>query len=196
MTDLLIPVLDILRLASRRPSINQFLARREDMPDTLLGLAQTSVPNCMLIYRVIAHCVAHASPKGQPRMLDSRDAILGSVASVLTGTDSSFEKQAQWKNVQVAASTILVNYAALMHSVPASATLEVKSHLLQTISAVIPKLQEEEALFRILAATGTLLGDPESVALARSLQLNTSLDHLHNVSGKVGECAKHVLALF
>lgn len=192
--DMLLPVLDVLRLASRSPNINSALLA-QDLPARLLVLARSSVPNCMMVYRTLAHCIMHVSAS-QKHMMDCREAVLASLTSVVTDTDPTLEKHAQWKNVQVAVSTVLLNYASLAHTLPGIADLEAKSQLLTAVGTIVPRLQEEEALFRILVAAGTLLGDPESVAIARSLELDGTFEHLQGVPGKVGECAKHLLTVF
>ena len=194
-SEMLLPVLDVLRLASRSPSINILMAQQENLLERLVALARTSVPNCMMVYRTLAHCIMHASTS-QKRMVNYLDAVLSSVTSVAVDSDPAFEKHPQWKNVQVAITTVLLNYAVLIHTSPTAANLEAKSQLLTAVGAIVPRLQEEEALFRILAAAGTLLGNEESIALARSLELNSTFEHLQNVPGKVGECAKHLLTVF
>lgn len=129
-------------------------------------------------------------------MLDSREVILPSVASIVDESSPPFKKHAQWKNVEVAIATVLLNFAVVLHSQPATATIEAKSQLLSTIGCVAPKLQEEEALFRVLTALGTILCDEDSIALAHSLDTKATIDHLGSISGKVGECTKEVLSLF
>ena len=148
----------------------------------------------MMIYRMMAHLLGHCF--AHPKMVDYREAVLNCMVSSLLNSDPVFVKNTQWKNVQIAIATVLLNLSALSVNLPAVGTVELKSSLLSTISSVLTSLQDEEALFRILAAVGTLISDEESQALARSLDLNLSIEHLRKVSGKVGECAKQVLAIF
>ncbi len=185
--------MDILRLASRHPRIDRLLSEKEGLLDVLLAAARSSVPNCMLVYRTISHLLIHKS--AQQILIDYREAILASIVSVMAGSDPSFTKHAQWKNVEISVSTVILNYAALLHSKPAFATVEAKLNLLGAIGEILSKLQEEEALFRTLAAAGTLLTDVESIAVAHSLNLQSKIDYLQNVSGKVGECSKQILIL-
>ena len=192
-TDKLFPALDILRLASRHPRIDRLLCEKEGLLDVLLAATRSSVPNCMLVYRTISHLLVHKS--AQQILMDYREPILASIVSIMTGSDSSFTKHSQWKNVEIAVSTVILNYAALIHLKPAFATVDAKLNLLGAICEILSKLQEEESLFRTLAAAGTLLGDAESVAVAHSLDLHSKIDYLQNVSGKVGECSKQILIL-
>lgn len=166
------------------------LNEKEDLIDKLLGVARSAVPNCMMIYRTIAHLLIHSST--QQKLMDYHETILASIVSVMTGSDSAFSKHPQWKNVEIAVSTVVLNYSALIHLKPALASIEVKSCVLGTIGEILSKLQEEEALFRTLAAAGTLLGEVESIAIADSLNLNSKIEYLQNVSGKVGECSQYV----
>ena len=189
--DFLIPVLDILRLASRHSQVYQLLVKDSKYLDLLLGLLNSSVPNAMLIYRTMAHFVAHYSV--HDRIMDYREALLGMSVAALADSNSTFSKHSQWKNVQIAIATLILNFAVLLFNCQNIATIEAKGNLLSTIVTIISKVQEEEALFRILSAAGTLLTDEESIALAKSLELASQIEHLRGVPGKVGECVKQVL---
>ena len=187
----LIPVLDILRLGARHASVYQFLVHHPSHLELLLGLTRTSVPNCMLVYRIFAHLVAHHS--NDATILQYRQALLDTSVAALVDSDVSFTKHGQWKNVQIAVATLLLNLAVQQAS--SSPELEVKSSLVVAIGQVVTKVQEEEALFRVLAAAGTALNDDdEALAVAQSLDLHASMEHLTKVPGKVGQCAQHVLA--
>ena len=189
------PVLDILRLSSRNPRINQLLVEKQDLLEILLALSLSSVPNCMLVYRTVAHLLMHATAV-QSTIMNYREIILTSVSAVVTNTEPSFSKHSQWKNIEIAISTVILNFAALLQTTPSLSSIEIKSNLLSTIATVVSKLQEEEALFRILAALGTMLKDEESIAIARSIDCKANIEHLQNIPGKVGECAKLVLSVF
>ena len=189
------PALDILRLSARNPRINQLLNEKQDLLEILLAFSSSSVPNCMLVFRTVAHLLMHASA-AQSKIMNYRELILSSLSAVITNTDSSFTKHSQWKNIEVAISTVILNFAALLHTSPSLSSIEVKSSLLLTIGAIVSKLQEEEALFRILAALGTMLKDEESIAIARSIDINANIEHLQNIPGKVGQCCKLVLSVF
>lgn len=192
--DKIFPALDILRLASRHPRIDQLLKEKEDLIDVLLAVARSAVPNCMLVYRTISHLVMHTSAQ-QKLIIDCHETILASIVSIMGDSDPSFTKHPQWKNVEISVSTVVLNFAALVHLRPSLANIEVKSNILGTIGEILSKLQEEEALFRTLAAAGTLLEDAESIAVAHSLQLNSKIEYLQSVTGKVGECSKYVSIL-
>ncbi|KAK4035672.1 hypothetical protein OUZ56_027758 [Daphnia magna] len=174
-SDMMFPALDILRLASRHPHMNRFLSEKEGLLDVLLAVGRSTVPNCMMIFRTIAHLSMHKS--AQQTLMDHREAIFASVLSVMTESDLSFTKHSQWKHVEVAVSTIILNFSILIHSTASFAT-------------------EEEALFRTLVAVGTLLADDnDAVAIAHSIELKSKIDYFQNVSGKVGECSKQILLL-
>lgn len=190
----LFPVLDILRLATRNANICQILSGEEGFLERLLALVHSSVPNCIMVYRMLAHMLQHSS--AHPQVVEYREPILNSIASTVVNTDPAFSKHAQWKNVQVAIATVLLNFSALLFKSPAVATVEFKSSLVSTISGVLTSLHEDEAIFRTLAAIGTLMGDEESRALACSLDLNLTIENLQSISGKVGECAKQIALNF
>ena len=194
LTEYLIPVLDILRLASRHSPVYEFLVRDSSKYlDMLIGLINSSVPNCMLIYRMMAHFVAHHSVN--PKIMELRETLLSMSVSAIVNTDSSFTKHSQWKNVQIAIATLMLNYSVLLHKIP-SAPLEAKANLLNSIVEVVSKLEDEEALFRALSAAGTLITSGEdSLAIAQSLELRSSIEHLRNVPGKVSECVNEILAV-
>ena len=190
----LFPVLDILRLATRNANICQILSGEEGFLERLLALVHSSVPNCIMVNRMLAHMLQHSS--AHPQVVEYREPILNSIASTVVNTDPAFSKHAQWKNVQVAIATVLLNFSALLFKSPAVATVEFKSSLVSTISGVLTSLHEDEAIFRTLAAIGTLMGDEESRALACSLDLNLTIENLQSISGKVGECAKQIALNF
>ena len=159
----------------------------------LIGLINSSVPNCMLIYRMMAHFVAHHSVN--PKIMELRETLLSMSVSAIVNTDSSFTKHSQWKNVQIAIATLMLNYSVLLHKIPL-APLEAKANLLNSIVEVVSKLEDEEALFRALSAAGTLITSGEdSLAIAQSLELRSSIEHLRNVPGKVSECVNEILAV-
>ena len=184
-------MLDILRLASRYAPAYRLLIDGGKYLEMLLGVLHTSVPNCMLICRIMSHMILHHQVDAG--IATYGEAILDAVVSVVASSSPESSKHAQWKNVQIAVSTVILNMAVLMYKCPAP--VEAAPSLLTAIRTVVPKLQDEEALFRVLAAAGTVLKDDASIAVARSLGLRESIEHLGNVSGKVGECVKHVLTV-
>lgn len=188
------PALDILRLASRNPHTDRILAEKHGLVDSLLALGRSSVPNCMMIFRTIAHLSMHKS--SQRTLMEHREAIFASILSVMTESDPTFTKHSQWKHVEVAASTVILNFSILIHLTASFATIEAKASLLRMIGEILSKLQEEEALFRTLVAVGTLLADADdAVAIAYSIELKSKIDYFQNVSGKVGQCSKQILLL-
>lgn len=191
--DKIFPALDILRLASRHPQIAQKVMEQVDFIDVLLAQTRSAVPSCMMVYRIIAHLLHHNAT--QKHLLDGCETICASVVSILIESDNSFTKHPQWKNVEIAVSTVILNFAILTHLRPSMMSIEIKSALLSTIGEVLSKLQEEEALFRTLTATGTLLDDKEAIAVAHSLNLNSRIEYLQGVTGKVGDCSRHICVI-
>lgn len=187
------PALDILRLASRHPQVVVKVMERGNFIDVILGVARSAVPNCMMVYRIISHLLSHTT--AQETLLCCCETICASIQSILIASDPSFTKHPQWKNVEIAVSTVILNFSFLIRLKPANASVEMKSTLLGTIGEMLPKLQEEEALFRTLAATGTLLEDKEALAVAQSLHLNSRIEYLQSVTGKVGECSKLICVI-
>lgn len=181
-------------MATRNARIANLLVEKDGILEVLVAIARSSVANCMLVYRTIAHLIMHNL--SQKIVMDNREVILTSILSLIADTDPSFSKHSQWKNVEISVSTVILNLAVLFHTKPSFATIEDKSHLLSVLGEIVLKLHEEEALFRILAATGTLLTDTESVAAANSLEFNSKIELLQSIIGKVGECAKQVLIVF
>ena len=188
------PALDILRLASRHSQIDRILIQKEGFLDVILAVARSSVPNCMMIFRTLAHLLIHKS--AQQLLMDYRETIFAAIFAVVAESDPSFLKHSQWKHVEISVSTVILNFSVLIHLKPAYAAVDVKASLMSAICEILAKLQEEEALFRTLVAVGTLLADSDdSVAIAHSLDLKSKIDYFQNISGKVGECSKQILKL-
>jgi phospholipase A-2-activating protein len=170
------------------------LIEKEGLLDVMLAISRSTVPNCMMILRTIAHLLIHNS--SQQILMDYRETIFAAILAVVTESDPSFLKHSQWKHVEISVSTVILNYAVLIHLKPSFATVEAKASLMSAIGEILSKLQEEEALFRTLVAVGTLLSNADdSVAIAHSLELKSKIDYFQNISGKVGECSKQVLIL-
>lgn len=187
--------MDVLRLASRYSQFHTVIALSDDFMDILLGLVTSSVPNCMLVYRIVAHLLIHSPTR--PSVLERRENVLQSIISVLGTVEPSFTKHPQWKNVEIAASSVVFNLIAVSQLSGNPYSLEDKGNLLLVFQELVSRLQEEEALFRSLVALGSLLNDKDSVTLARSLDLNGQLtEKFQSVAGKVGDCARQVVQLF
>ena len=114
--------------------------------------------------------------------------MLTNMDVVLTTVDSC--KQIQFKNVQVALCSLLLNFAV---SVKDTTDTEAKSHILTLIANFSREALDLEAVFRLMVCLGTLLSkDENGVALASSLDLNVFTKKYTDVSNpaKVGELAK------
>lgn len=115
-------------------------------------------------------------------MLAERDRV---VAGVLDSKPSGN------KNVEVAFSTLLLNYAV---AATKNNDIEAKSQL---ISAAVTQLQlaiDAEASYRLLVSLGTLINEDDNCkAMALSLGLDGLVDNFSSGSvPKISECAKLV----
>lgn len=139
----------------------------------------------MIIYRTIANLISHA--KLRQIAIENHEVILHSMETILQATDTSSTKHPQWKHVEIGIATVILNYSTMMHSTNLH-DVNLASDLLHTVMSVIPHLKEDEAIFRILVAVGTLLTNDDSIALASSLDLGRSLEFLQGGSERVRSC--------
>ncbi|XP_064605533.1 phospholipase A-2-activating protein-like [Liolophura sinensis] len=186
--DVLFPVLDILRAVIRQPAVNQYFCSTglTSLEEVIKYISPgASAPNQMLSLRVM--CNLFSQSTGEKFNMKHRDTILGAAVNCLQGST---------KNIQVALTTLLLNYSVSLVRTPdeefkpqcVSACIQVLSH---------PQL-DPEAIFRILVALGTLLeDDPTSLAVARSLDIQNLLQPLsnHPEPKKVSECSTLLLSL-
>lgn len=177
------PWLDVIRIASRSKNAERIFSN--NLLQRLLGLISSSVPNCMLIYRTIANLLSHA--KLRHVVIENHEVILASMEVILQATDPAYTKHPQWKHVEIGISSVILNFATMMHSTKLN-DISLASNLLQTVKSLICLVKEDEAIFRMLVSVGTLLVDDESIALASSLDIGSSLEFLQGGSDRVRAC--------
>ena len=96
------------------------------------------------------------------------------------------------KNLQIAASTVLMNIAVLLKSTD---NFERKSQLLSALLTIAEHVIDDEANFRLCTALGTLLWkDEDTKATAHSLDLSSVIQKWNKSTGlgKLKECATFV----
>lgn len=185
------PALDILRLVLRIPDSNEVLSELcgvDLLVNKILPQLQTnnSPPaNHMLSLRSLNNWFSHSA--GQSLLVNQKDLVLGASMNCVDSSN---------KNIQVALSTLLLNYAVLLAA--RGVNVEEKLQCLSGAGVVLQKVTDHEAMFRILVGFGTLMwGDPESIAFARTLDVQNALERLSDISDppKVGQCATYLATL-
>ncbi|XP_062925067.1 phospholipase A-2-activating protein isoform X1 [Mobula hypostoma] len=186
--DIVFPVLDILRLAVRHPTVNEHFCSElysKQFSNYLLNKInlQGKPANQMLILRTVCNCFANQT-HGSKLMMSLREAILSQAIEMRSSSN---------KNVHIALSTLILNYAVNLH---AGNDIEGKANCLSVISAAMEVLQDYEAIFRLLVALGTIISDdPNALQLAQSLGVDSQIRKYSSVSdpAKVGDCCRFVL---
>lgn len=201
LPDLLFPALDILRLAIRWPAVNKHFCSQSDggsfldfisshlLPDT----PEKALPtNQMMSLRVL--CNAFSQPEGLKLLTqpEQYQRIVGATVMVC----GEGQVGAGNKNVQVAAATVLMNYAAAAHSgyIP----LEDKVQCLSAVASLAEISGDVEVSFRLLVAMGTLLhSDKAAVDLAKSMNIEVFLNKclITKEPEKIPACAQLILSL-
>lgn len=187
-TDIVFPVLDILRLAVRHPEVNQRLCSGNEgvsLCNHLLSLMgpQGRPANQMLALRTLCNCFAGA--RGRQLLLGQRETVLSRASDLRTVCN---------KNIHVALATLVLNYAGQLLDQPSE--LEAKAQCLSVASAALEVVQDREAVFRLLVALGTTVsGDATAKDLARSLGVPAQINKYSGVAepAKVGECCRLLL---
>ncbi|XP_062985272.1 phospholipase A-2-activating protein [Elgaria multicarinata webbii] len=187
--DIVFPVLDILRLSIRHPSVNESFCSEKDGIQFCSHLIKFLNPgekqaNQMLALRIFCNCFIH--PVGQKLMMSQGDSIMSQAIEL---------KLCRNKNIQIALATLALNYAVCLHKIN---NIEGKAQCLSVISTVMEVVQDLEAIFRLLVALGTLIsGDSNAVQLAKSLGVDCQIKKYSSVSepAKVNECCRFVLNL-
>lgn len=187
--DIIFPVLDILRLAIRNPTVNRHYCKVPTGTNFITYLLKflnrdVSGVHHMLCLRILFNMFGQ--PSGEALAVQHRDVILDA-AQQLFPSDN--------KNVQIAFATLLLNYAVLLIK---CADFEAKCQCLSSIANVLNVVNDREAQFRLLVAIGTLIwNDSDSLAVARSLEMLPFISQLKTVTNpkKVGECAIDVSSI-
>ncbi|XP_067886339.1 phospholipase A-2-activating protein isoform X4 [Heterodontus francisci] len=186
--DIVFPVLDILRLAMRHPTVNEHFCSGNystQFSNYLLNKInlQGKPANQMLVLRTVCNCFSSPS-YGSKLMMSLRETVLSQAIEMRSTSN---------KNVHIALSTLILNYAVNLH---AGNDIEGKANCLSIISAAIEALQDYEAIFRLLVALGTIISnDPNALQLAQSLGVDSQIRKYSSVSdpAKVGDCCRFVL---
>ncbi|CAB1452363.1 unnamed protein product [Pleuronectes platessa] len=185
--DIVFPVLDIMRLAVRHPQVNESLcgeAEGVQLCNLLLSLMRHEgrPANQMLALRTLCNCFS--GRHGRALLMAQRETVLSRAADLTSVSN---------KNIHVALATLVLNYAACLHSQP---DLEAKAQCLSVASRALETVQDKEAVFRLLVALGTTVASDQSAKdLARSLGVNSQISKYSTVSDstKVAECCQLVL---
>lgn len=185
--DIVFPVLDIVRLCVRNPSINALLCSEADgrqFFNHLMNLMDTKgkPANQLLALRILCNCFS--GPSGQKLLMLLRDQLL-SQAVELKGSAN--------KNIHIALATLALNYAVCLHALN---DIEGKAQCLSIISTALEVTKDLEAIFRLLVALGTITNNDKSATqLANSLGVDSQIKRYASVTdpAKVGECCMFVL---
>ena len=121
-------------------------------------------------------------------MKTQRDGVLPAIIDVTSG--AAFNK-----NVQIACTTVLLNYAVAYRS---SVDVEAKCQLLSCYGEVSARISDPEAHFRLLVAIGTLLDkDKNCIEIAKSMEMILYVSKCAAIAEpkKVSECANALAKL-
>ncbi|XP_012539928.1 phospholipase A-2-activating protein [Monomorium pharaonis] len=195
--NMVFPALDIARLAVLHKEVNDQLCTEELLPIIRRHIKSENVtsPNQMLTFRLIANMFQHEN--GEQLGLDYRDEILGSLLDL---------KPLGNKNNQVAISTYTLNLIIALNKYNDTPG---RTKVLNVLFAILPRLNEPEAIFRTLVGLGTLLSatsDPndrnELISAVRqsetALNILTTLSESTidlSISSKVINCSKQIIDL-
>lgn len=142
--DIVFPALDIARLAVLRKEVNDQLCNEDLMEVVRRHINGDSLQsNQMLSFRLLANMFNHE--KGEKFGLEYRDEILKNLLNLPTLGN---------KNTQVAMATYVLNLTVALNKHDDKIG---KVRVMNGILSMISRLQEPEAIFRILVGLGTLI---------------------------------------
>lgn len=181
------PALDVLRLALLSEKMQKVWLdadRRGTLVSHLISFVQLqSVPTAQLMaLRCLANLSMHQP--GCNALMEVWDKVVAASVEIAPY---------QNKNVEIAASTVLLNYTVLLG---VGDNFDRKCQVMSGAGTIAMTANEPEAQFRCLVALGTLLHHCSKCrSLASSLDLKPVVERLSKVTSptKVGECASHVL---
>lgn len=180
------PALDIMRVALRNEKVNEHFCNSKDGPEFLQTLvkfvdAEQPPTNRMLALRAIANLSCHKD--GEDLLLANCEDLLPLFSAACATTN---------KNIEIAASTVLLNLAVLLKHTD---EIESKAQLISVLATCAKVVADPEARFRICVALGTIVWkDDNSTAIAQSLEIGRVLENwAHSCEqGKLQECASGV----
>ena len=180
LTDVLFPALDMLRLSLRHAAVAShfFGVRTAFLPHILTIVTQSDGPpaNRMLALRALCNAFATA----ERAMTSSLEDVL-TAAAACRADDS--------RAIQVARSSVLLNYAVTCHRQAAATPA---ARCLDVCAAVAATQTDAEANFRLLVAVGTLLAVGGTKAPDAAIEFAKRCQ-LVNEPTKVRDCAENVL---
>merc|ERR1719350_2568863 len=184
------PALDLLRAALLNPASQTILLDKSILDkifsSCLKHVDKTSPPPCqMLALRVL--CNLFSIQEGEQFLRTYRESVISRVFEQL------FPIVGDNKNIQIAASTLLLNYAV---SVTKKFDDDTQVQLLSALSInFLTFITEWEARFRTIVAIGTLLtSSPDGVEYAKTLETKDAVRGWRLLEGpaKVSECAQFI----
>lgn len=186
MTDKVFPALDILRMGVKHAAINQHFCRQPGFLDYVCKyLSADNIPaNQLLALRTLANLFSQ--PDGVNLIRQNHSRLLQSVLLC---------KGVTLKNAQIALSTVLLNSSVAAN---AAKDFDQKAECISAVAQLLNHNKEldDEAVFRLLSALGTLIHQDEGCqVVVQSLDLKPVLLNLkeHSESNKVLECADFLL---
>ncbi|XP_060069922.1 phospholipase A-2-activating protein-like [Ylistrum balloti] len=180
------PALDVLRIAIKDPFMSERLCTNVHFVDSrLMYLSKNNTANNqMLTLRTL--CNMFRQHFGETLAMQNRERIITAALECRLSPN---------KHVQIALSTLLLNYAVFLQD---KLDEEGKSQCLLAMASVLENNIDSEAVFRLLVCLGTLIkADETAQALARSLDIKNLVEpHLtKSEPSKVPECATFILEL-
>lgn len=184
--DYVFPALDVLRVVIKCPEGNGAFCVNSNLLNDMLKYwaGESAAPNQILSLKVV--CNMFAQPQGFKLCMENRDHIISTALAL---------KKSANKNVQIALSTLLLNFAVGLFG---SLDLEGKSQVLSAAVECLTIKPDPEAAFRLSIAMGTLIHKDEMVLnLAQSMNLQSMLgDYMMiNEPKKISDCVMHLKEL-
>ena len=155
------PAIDVLRMCVKT-SLNKVICDKDGIIDKLIQFISSGIPaNQMLSLRTL--CNMFKGETGEKLCVKHRDLVITSALNC---------KAASNKNIQIALSTLLMNYAVHLQD---KLDQEAKSQCLIAAGNILENTEiDSEAGFRLLVCIGTLIdSDPNMKELARSINAKT-----------------------
>lgn len=182
-TDKVFPCIDVMRVALRNPAVNKHFCNAKTGPGFLEHLfkfldPEQSATNQTVALRALANLLSHGD--GQNLMIANCHNVMPVVTKAGENRD---------KNVQVGASTVLMNIAVALR--PTDDT-DSKSQLLAALITLAMDAVSDDASFRICTALGTLVWkDEQTKIMAISLDAAQTVEKWKGSELKsLKECAK------
>ncbi|XP_074640387.1 phospholipase A-2-activating protein-like [Tubulanus polymorphus] len=185
--DSLLPILDAIRLALRTADATKYFLNQTFL-QFLINTIETDavLANQLLALRILGNLFRYDD--SCMVMVNQRDSVISAALHLKEKTN---------KSLQIALSTLLLNYSIAMTKYNRQ-DMEAMTQCLLAITSALHTQKDHEASFRLLVSIGNLIMVQDSVKdLTKSLDILPRLVELSAVSEpqKLGSCAQSILKI-